>query len=47
MFFGVYLWNDREPAPEVMQSYCGDIDIIDEDASFSCFNNSKQAVCQA
>lgn len=45
--FCIYLRYDSDPVSQVMQPYCGDIYIINEDATFSSFNYSKKAVCQA
>ena len=39
-----YLWYYCEPASEVVQAYCGNIYVINEDTTFSSFNDSKQAV---
>lgn len=47
LFCVLHLWYDREPVSEVMQTNCGNINIVNEDAAFSSLNDAKQAVSQA
>lgn len=46
IYFAAYLWYDSELVSQVMQAYRGNIYTVNEDATFSCFNNSKQAICE-
>lgn len=40
----VYLWYDGETVSEVMQAEGGNIYVVNEDTTFSSFNDSEQAV---
>ena len=42
-----HLWNDGQPAPEVVQPKPGDVDPVYEDPSLCCLHDSEQTVGQA
>lgn len=41
-----HLRDDGEPTPEIMEPQGGDVNTVDDDSTFTGFNDAKQAVGQ-
>ncbi len=46
LVFSTHLWDDGKSAPEIMKPQGGDVNTINDDSTFTSFNNAKQTVGQ-
>lgn len=46
LVYSTHLWNDGESTPEIMKPQGGDVNTVNDDSTFTSFNDAKQTVGQ-
>lgn len=46
LVYSTHLWNDGQSTPEIMKPQGGDINTVNDDPTFTSFNDAKQTVGQ-